>query len=103
MGPKGLQLQMVDVTKAPNAKIINWHNLHYAAHHMFCRHFCIMIAMLLLLVFWSIPVIAIQGLANLDSLFKAFGGDVNDVFGPKTVLWLQGSLTVLVLDVFLLS
>merc|ERR1712228_616980 len=74
--PPNFDFLTMDVSHAPNPSAIYWPNLHYESHHMFCRNFWVVIIMTLLLIFWSIPVIAIQGLANLDSVFKAFGGDV---------------------------
>ena len=45
--------------------------------------------MFFLLIFWSIPVAAIQGLANLETIFNAFDADVYDYFDETTVSWMQ--------------
>ena len=89
------------IAKAPYPADLYWDNLKYSPSDLVPYNLLVAIAMFFLLIFWSIPVAAIQGLANLDSVFSAFGADANDYFSESTVSWLQGTLTVLVLDLWL--
>merc|ERR1712013_711442 len=41
------------------------------------------VAMFFLLIFWSIPVAAIQALANLETIFATFHADVYDYFSER--------------------
>jgi len=58
--------------------------------------------MFFLLIFWSIPVAAIQALANLEEIFALFHGDAEQTLGSKeNVVTMQGLLAVLILDIWL--
>ena len=101
--PKSYDLLMMDINKAPPPSIINWENLKFTSSNLFTTNLFIIILMTFLLIFWSIPVIGIQGLANLEELFDTFGGDIHDYLTNPTIAYLQGSLTVLILDLWLSS
>lgn len=58
------------------------------------------VAMVFLLIFWSIPVAAIQTLANLETIFEAF--NIESPFSSSTLSLLQGYISVLVLDLWLM-
>lgn len=57
--------------------------------------------MSMLLVFWSIPVIAIQGLANLQSLYDLWDGNALNDFSQNQLNFVSGFLSVLVLDIYM--
>lgn len=77
------------------------------------HHFCIPISgdllpynilvwfsMFWLVILWSIPVAAIQTLANLETIFEAF--DITSPFDSTTLSLLQGYISVLILDLWLM-
>eukprot|EP00485_Elphidium_margaritaceum_P003238 CAMPEP_0202690086 /NCGR_PEP_ID=MMETSP1385-20130828/5203_1 /ASSEMBLY_ACC=CAM_ASM_000861 /TAXON_ID=933848 /ORGANISM="Elphidium margaritaceum" /LENGTH=921 /DNA_ID=CAMNT_0049345315 /DNA_START=42 /DNA_END=2807 /DNA_ORIENTATION=+ len=90
------------IAKAPYPNDIFWENLKYGTNELMPNNLVVAVAMFFLLIFWSIPVAAIQGLANLEAIFNAFDANIDDYLNETTVTWLQGSLTVLILDLWLL-
>ena len=60
---------------------------------LMCRKFLISVLMSLLLIFWSIPVIAIQAVANLESLFDLWGGDATEYFSDTTLNFISGFMS----------
>eukprot|EP01083_Nonionella_stella_P026672 73488_1 len=101
---KSLELLAVDVSAAPPAQYIYWQNLYKSAlSTRLATKLCIIVSMTLMLLFWSIPVVLIQGLANMEVIFALFDADIHDVFSASSIAWLQGTVTVLVLDIWLCS
>eukprot|EP01084_Bolivina_argentea_P307009 530594_1 len=89
------------IERAPYPTDLLWANLTYSTGSLTTNNFCVGLLMLLLMFFWSIPVALIQGLANLDHIFAFFGGNVDHYFSEGTQAYLQGTLTVLILDLWL--
>ena len=101
--PKSLNLLTMEISTASPPIDIYWENLKFTSRDLIGRNLCIIMAMIFLLIFWSIPVVGIQGLANLQQLFSTFNGDIHKYLSDSTISYLQGSLTVLILDFVLLS
>jgi len=91
----------LSVVKAPYPNDLYWDNLKYSSSDLIPYNLVVSALMFLLLIFWSIPVAAIQALANLETIFEAFDSSVYDYFTEAQVSWIQGSLTVLILDLWL--
>eukprot|EP01083_Nonionella_stella_P033725 92295_1 len=90
------------VSKAPYPNDLYWNNLQFKPGDLVCYNVLVGIAIIFLLIFWSIPVAAIQGLANLETLFRLFGGDVVKTLGSQErVATVQGALAVFILDLWL--
>jgi len=95
-------LSTLKISKAPYPKDLYWSNLKFKTNKMLANNFLVGVAMFFLLIFWSIPVAAIQALANLDELFELFHGDAERTLGSKErVATMQGLLAVLILDLWL--
>ena len=100
--PIRVGLKTLKISKAPNPKDLCWNNLRFKSADLVIYNVLVAVAMFFLLIFWSIPVSAIQVLANLDNIFEAFGGSASKTFGgEENVATLQGALTVLILDLWL--
>lgn len=78
---------------APPAGDIYWEHLMFDPTLLKCRKFLISILMSMLLVFWSIPVIAIQGLANLQSLYDLWDGNALNDFSQNQLNFVSGFLS----------
>eukprot|EP01084_Bolivina_argentea_P307010 530595_1 len=90
------------MSKAPYPNDLFWDNLKYKQSELVTNNILIMILMFFLLIFWSIPVAGIQAVANLENMFKLFGGNINSLnLQPSTIATIQGSLAVLILDLWL--
>ena len=76
---RSLEMIQCEVTMAPRPEDIFWENLPLHSNQLIERRVCITFSMAMLLIFWSIPVVAISSLANLTQIFATFGGDINKV------------------------
>ena len=77
------------IQKAPYPNDLYWDNLKYTSRDLIPYNILVIVAMFFLLIFWSIPVAAIQGLANLETIFNTFHANIYDYFDEVTVSWMQ--------------
>lgn len=97
-------LKELRIEKAPYFQDLIWSNLRYSSSDLMMNNIFVSFLFALLLVFWSIPVASIQAIANLDELFSAaFDINLYDYLSSDLIAYIQGSLSVLVLDVFLMT
>eukprot|EP01084_Bolivina_argentea_P103800 185901_1 len=95
-------LKTLKISKAPYPTDLYWTNLKFKQSDLWINNLLVFFAIFFLWIFWSIPVVGLQAVANLDNVFKTFHGDAAKTFGNKErVATLQGVLTVLILDLWL--
>ncbi|ETO03888.1 hypothetical protein RFI_33514, partial [Reticulomyxa filosa] len=86
---------------APRPKNVLWTQIAYDKYYVQISRVFVMLCMALLLLFWTIPSAAIQGLANLRATF-ARGGINLDNYAPSAFIsWLEGFLSVFLLNAWM--
>lgn len=70
------------IQPAPQVSDIHWRNLQVGRTARMYRNTLVIIATILLILFWAVPILAVQGIANLDRLGTLA------VFAPL-VAWLK--------------
>lgn len=96
------------IQPAPQASDIDWVNLQYGRTARMYRTTLVVIVTILLILFWAVPILAVQGIANLDKLASLkigsktiFGGLVSWIKTyPSLYAVISGILPSLVLIAF---
>ncbi|ETO08481.1 hypothetical protein RFI_28906, partial [Reticulomyxa filosa] len=89
------------ISKASRPEDVLWENVGFEEYQVQMSRVGVNLAMVALLLFWSIPSTAIQGLANIQPIFERGGINLNHVLGAAFVSWLEGFLSILLLNVWL--
>ena len=81
-------LYPMKIHQAPAPRDLRWENLKFQTLKLIPNNVLAMFLFGLLLIFWSIPVAAIQALANLESIFDEIGIDLSKYLSSSTISWL---------------
>ncbi|KAL2613464.1 hypothetical protein R1flu_025156 [Riccia fluitans] len=87
---------------APEVRDVYWPSLTIPYKSLPMRHMLMAVALLVLMFFYMIPVLAVQSLANLDGIVKNFPFLKPLVDMPVIKSFLQGFMAGLALSIFLL-
>ncbi|ETO08810.1 hypothetical protein RFI_28577, partial [Reticulomyxa filosa] len=101
--PLRFGLSTLKVEKAEAAKNLRWDTLQYSRRDLWSRNVIIMVLFVMMLLFWSVPVTAIQVLANLNTFCDVTKWNCEKVFGQNLMSFVQAWFAVLILDVWLIS
>lgn len=96
-------VKVLKIQKAPVATELLWDSLQFKTSDLLANNVIVTILVVALILTWSVPITAVQGLANLHSTCKALHwGDCTKNMSDSTKVFIEGWLSVLVLSVWLL-